>query len=241
MIRIVLCGYGRMGKLIHEAINKRSDMEVVMVVDDSNQKDLYTLEKPADLIIDFSHPSTLPMIQAYIEETGCALLSGTTGYQKEQFAVLIELSKHTKIMHSANYSLGIAVLKQILKEITPILEEDFDMEIVEAHHNQKQDAPSGTAKLLLQAMDENHHYKEVDGRSGMVGKRGKEIGVHAIRGGSVAGDHTVMYLGNDEKLEIKHSVISRQIFVNGAIRAASWLLKQEKGFYTMDDMIRGGN
>lgn len=239
MMRVVLCGYGRMGKLIHEAINQREDMEVVMIVDASNEKDLYGLAKPADLIMDFSHPSTLPMIVEYIKQTGCALCSGTTGYQKEQLDLLQELSKQAKIMHSANYSLGIAVLKQIVKEITPILEEDFDMEIVEAHHNQKQDAPSGTAKLLFDSMNQSHRYQEIDGRSGMVGKRGKEIGVHAIRGGSVAGEHTVMYLGNDEKLEIKHTAISRQIFVNGALRAAGWLMKQEAGFYTMDDMIGG--
>ena len=99
---------------------------------------------------------------------------------------------------------------------------------------------SGTAKLLLQAMDSNHQYQEVDGRSGFVGKRGKEIGVHAIRGGSIAGEHTVMYLGDDEKLEIKHTAISRQIFVNGAVHAAKWLVQQACGFYNMQNMVEGG-
>lgn len=240
MINVVLCGYGRMGKLIHETIKKTADMEVVMVVDESNQNDLYTLKKPVDIIIDFSNPASLPLLLSYVKEHKCALLSGTTGYTPEQLASLHELAQESAVMHSANYSLGVAVLQQIVRQITPLLEADFDMEIVETHHNQKVDAPSGTAKLLLQAMDPNHQYQEVDGRSGFVGKRGKEIGVHAIRGGSIAGEHTVMYLGDDEKLEIKHTAISRQIFVNGAVHAAKWLVQQACGFYNMQNMVEGG-
>lgn len=239
MKRVALCGYGRMGKLIHELIKQEDDMEVVMIVDDSNEKDLYQLEKPVDLIIDFSHPDNVAMLSAYVKKTGCALLSGTTGLQAEQMEAFVQLGKESRVMYSANYSLGIAVFVELLKQITPVLEKSFDMEILETHHNQKQDAPSGTAKLLLSAMDPEHHYQEIDGRSGMVGKRGKEIGVHALRGGSVAGEHTVLYLGDDEKLEIKHTAISRQIFVNGAVHAAKWLMKQPSGFYSMEDMVKG--
>lgn len=240
MKRIILCGYGRMGKLIQKTIQERSDMQIVMVVDESNQLDLYSLDKPADLVIDFSSPASLPMLYEYIANTHCALLSGTTGYDEQQLIKLQELSKLAPIMHAANYSLGIAVFQQVLKQITPFLCEDFDMEIVEAHHNQKVDAPSGTAKMLLEAMDPKHEREEVHGRNGICGKRGKEIGVHAIRGGSVAGEHTVMFLGNDEKLEIKHTASSRQIFVNGAIAAAKWLMQQSAGYYDMQDFVGGG-
>lgn len=238
MIRIILCGYGRMGKLIQKTIEEREDMEIVMIVDESNQKDLYSLEKPADLLMDFSNPSSFPLLYSYVKQTHCALLSGTTGYREEQLAQLQELSTLAPIMHAANYSLGVAIFQQVLKQITPLLNEEFDMEIVEAHHNQKVDAPSGTAKLLLDAMDPNHEFREVNGRNGNCGKRGKEIGVHAIRGGTVAGEHTVMFLGNDEKLEIKHTATSRQIFVNGAITAANWIVKQNAGYYDMQDLVK---
>lgn len=238
MIRVALSGYGKMGKLIEATMQETGDFQIVMVVDQSNVKDLYRLSEPVDLIVDFSHPDHFDVLVDYVKQHKCALLSGTTGYDPTQLSQLQELGKVAPIMHSANYSLGIAVFVQLLKTMTPVLEEDFDMEIVETHHNQKQDAPSGTAKLLLSAMDPDHQYEEVDGRSGMVGKRGKEIGVHAIRGGSIAGEHTVFYLGNDEKLEIKHTAISRQIFVNGAVKAAKWLTTQPNGFYTMEDMVK---
>lgn len=237
MIRVVLCGYGRMGKLIEESIKATDDMEMAMIVDETNQKDLYRLDQPIDLLIDFSNPSSLPFVSKFVQESKCALLIGTTGYDEQQLAQIKELAQCVPVMHSSNYSLGVAVFQQVLKEITPLLEADFDMEIIEAHHNQKVDAPSGTAKLLLEAMDPKHHYQEVHGRVGNVGKRKKEIGIHAIRGGTVAGEHTVLFLGNDEQLEIKHTATSRQIFVNGAIHAAKWIVLQPHGLYTMHDIV----
>lgn len=239
MKKVILCGYGRMGRRIEASIKASCDFEMLMILDASNQSDLASLCEKADLILDFSSPASLPMLYDYVMQTGCAFLSGTTGYQAEEYQMLEQMANVAPVMHSANYSLGIAVFEQILGQITPLLEEDFDMEIIEAHHNQKVDAPSGTAKMLLEAMDPNHRYMEVNGRQGICGKRGKEIGIHAIRGGSVAGEHSVLYLGNDETLEIKHSANSRQIFVNGALHAAKWLLKQRAGFYTMQDMVGG--
>lgn len=238
MKRIILCGYGRMGKLIQQTIEDEADMQIVMVVDESNQKDLYSLDQPADLVIDFSNPASFPLLYEYVSKTHCALLSGTTGYDENQLAQLKSLAKQAPIMHTANYSLGIAVFQQVLKQITPLLKTDFDMEIVEAHHNQKVDAPSGTAKVLLEAMDPDHEFVEINGRNGNCGKRGKEIGVHAIRGGTVAGEHTVLFLGKDEKLEIKHTAISRQIFANGAVTAAKWLIGQKAGYYDMQDLVK---
>lgn len=239
MKRVILCGYGRMGKAIEKVIQASPSMELLMVVDRQNQHELSSLCERADIVIDFSSPSSLGMLKDYVLENRCAFLSGTTGYCEQEEALLKKMSCYVPVMYSANYSLGIAVMEQMLRFITPILECDYDMEIVEAHHNQKVDAPSGTAKLLLEAMDPDHRYCDVYGRAGNCGKRGHEIGVHAIRGGSVAGEHRVMYLGDDETLEIKHTANSRKIFVNGALHAASWLLHQKQGYYTMQDMVGG--
>lgn len=228
-----------MGKLLHTAISKRCDMETVMIVDSSNVKEL-TLRCPkVDLLIDFSHPYMLSMIQDYVETSGCAFLSGTTGYETVHMQILKRLSYQTRVMYSANYSLGIAVLLQAIKDITPILKDTFDMEIVELHHRHKQDAPSGTALAMKEAMDPQHHYQTVYGRYALNEIRKKEIGIHAVRGGNAAGEHHVLYLGDDETLELKHTANSRNIFVQGALTCAKWLMKQPNGFYTMEHMIKG--
>lgn len=239
MIKVVLCGYGQMGKLLQTAILKRCDMEIVMIVDSTNIKELYCGCSPIDLIIDFSHPQMLPMLMDYVKAKRCALLSGTTGLDMAQLRQLQQLSHQTRIMYSANYSLGIAVLLQAVKNISPMLKESFDMEIIELHHRQKQDAPSGTAKALRDAMDPFHRYQVVHGRNTLNQIRTKEIGIHAIRGGNAAGEHHVLYLGEDETLELKHTANSRNIFVQGALTCAKWLMNQPNGFYTMEHMVKG--
>ena len=142
------------------------------------------------------------------------------------------------VVFSANYSLGINVMKRVVAEITPILEDAFDIEIIEKHHNKKLDAPSGTAKMLLAAADGENKYEHVFGREGNR-KRGKEIGVHALRCGTIAGEHTVIYAGNDEILEIKHTALSKKIFASGAIKAAAFAAGAKPGFYTMEDVLFG--
>ena len=114
---------------------------------------------------------------------------------------------------------------------------DFDMEVMETHHNQKQDAPSGTANMLISALDPDNEYKKVYGRQGFVGKRQKEIGVHSLRGGTVAGEHSVFFFGDNETIEIKHSANSRQIFVNGAIKATAFVYNKPAGLFSMKDMM----
>jgi 4-hydroxy-tetrahydrodipicolinate reductase len=157
---------------------------------------------------------------------------------------LVKLSKTNPVFFSANFSYGVAVLQQILKTAVPLLSKQYDMELVETHHNQKADAPSGTAKALLEIMNPDHSYTEVYGRSGLIGKRGKEIGVHALRGGTEAGEHSVHFFGDNESITITHHATNRQIFVNGALQAAEFLEGKESGLYGMDDLIRmnqGGN
>ena len=239
-MRIVLVGHGRMGRLIEQTALAAGD-EIAAVADIDNISDLETLGKVGDIVIDFSNPAALPAVAAYVRRTGTALLSGTTGCTAGDMAVFTELGRYAPVMHSANYSVGVAVFRRVLEQISDVLKPDFDIEIVETHHNQKVDAPSGTAKLLLDAIDPGHEYTPVYGRQGNCGKRSpKEIGVHALRGGTEAGTHTVSFFGVDEVFEITHRASSRQIFVNGALHMARKLYRMPKGRYDLQDILFGG-
>ena len=238
-MKIILIGYGRMGRLIEQTAVAAGD-QVVAAVDIGNIGDLETMGKIADVVIDFSNPAALPAVAAYVRRTGTALLSGTTGCTAADMAVFTELGQYAPVMHSANYSVGVAVLRRALEQVSDVLKPDFDIEIVETHHNQKVDAPSGTAKLLLKAIDPNGEMTPVYGRQGICGKRGeKEIGVHALRGGTEAGTHTVSFFGVDEVLEFTHRATSRQIFVNGALHMARKLYRQGKGRYELQELLFG--
>ena len=239
-MRIVLVGHGRMGRLIEQTALAAGD-EIAAVVDIDNTSDLETLGKVGDIVIDFSNPAALPAVAAYVRRTGTALLSGTTGCTAGDMAVFTELGRYAPVMHSANYSVGVAVFRRVLEQISDVLKPDFDIEIVETHHNQKVDAPSGTAKLLLEAIDPDHAYTPVYGRQGNCGRRSpREIGVHALRGGTEAGTHTVSFFGVDEVFEITHRAASRQIFVNGALHMARKLCRMPKGRYDLQDILFGG-
>ncbi|MEG0803742.1 MAG: 4-hydroxy-tetrahydrodipicolinate reductase, partial [Pygmaiobacter sp.] len=209
------------------------------IFDSKNIDALSSLDTAVDVAIDFSTPAVLPQVAAYVRRTHTPLLSGTTGYAEEQLADLHELGNAAAVLYSANYSLGVAVMARALGQMAAVLKE-FDIEVVETHHNQKADAPSGTAKLLVDAVDPTHNLTPVYGREGYCGKRGKrEIGVHAIRGGTVAGEHTVSFFGEDEVLEITHKAASRRIFANGALHAARALAALPHGFYTLQDILFG--
>lgn len=194
----------------------------------------------ANVIIDFSNACTLPAVAAYVERTGAALVSGTTGYTEEQLDQVRQLGKYAPVMWSGNYSIGVAALRHLVAQATRELP-GFDVEICETHHNQKVDAPSGTAKMLLDeviAAEPECGYHAQYGREGMCGKRDpKEIGMHSLRGGTVAGVHTVSFFGIDEEVSLTHRATSRQIFVNGALAAAQNLMKREPGFYTFDQVM----
>ena len=229
-----------MGRLIEQTATAAGD-SVAAAVDIDNIAGLSTMGTVADVAIDFSNPGALDAVAAYIRRTGMPLLSGTTGYTPEQMETFGQLGQYAPVLHSANYSVGVAVFRRVLEEISDILKPDFDIEITETHHNQKVDAPSGTAKLLLEAIDPRHEMTPVYGRQGNCGKRGeKEIGIHAIRGGTMAGQHTVHFFGVDEVLEITHTASSRQIFVNGALHMARKLCRMPKGRYQLQDILFGG-
>ena len=238
-MRIVLVGHGRMGRLIEQTALAAGD-EIAAVADIDNISDLETLGKVGDIVIDFSNPAALPAVAAYVRRTGTALLSGTTGCTASDMAVFTQLGQYAPVMHSANYSVGVAVFRRVLEQISDVLKPDFDIEIVETHHNQKVDAPSGTAKLLLEAMDPDHTLTPVYGREGNCGKRASsEVGIHALRGGTVAGTHTVHFFGPDEELEFTHRAASRQIFVNGALHMARLLPGKPNGVYDLQKILFG--
>ena len=229
-----------MGRMIEQTALAAGD-SLGGVIDIGNLSDLETIGRMADVAVDFSAPAALPAVAHYVRATGTPLLSGVTGLEAGQLAVFDELGRHAPVIHSANYSLGIAVFRRILGEVREVLGE-FDVEIVETHHNQKADAPSGTAKLLLEAVDPAHTALPVYGRQGVTGKRDRrEIGVHALRGGTEAGTHTVSFFGPDEVFEITHRASSRQIFVNGALHAARRLYRLPKGRYQLEEILFGGN
>ena len=238
-MRIVLVGAGKMGKLI-EATALAAGDQVVASFGRENLSDLGTLGRVADVVMDFSNPATLPAVAAYVRRTGTALVSGTTGYTEVQKAELFSLGTMIPVLWSANFSVGVAVFCRILSQIGDTLLPDFDVELTETHHNQKVDAPSGTAKLLIEALDPRHELTPVYGREGNCGKRTeKEIGVHSLRGGTVAGEHTVSFFGTDEVLEISHKAASRQIFVNGALHMARLMVGKPAGVYDLQKILFG--
>ena len=238
-MKILLIGRGKMGKLIQSTAQAAGD-EIVAAFGHDDLGKLAGLGKVADVVIDFSRPEALPAVCAYVRRTGTPLLSGTTGYTPAQKAELESLGACVPVLWSANFSLGVAVLYRALRTVSDVLKPDFDIEITETHHNQKADAPSGTAKLLVEAIDPAHALTPVYGREGNCGKRGKdEIGIHALRGGTVAGTHSVHFFGPDEELEFTHRAASRQIFVNGALHMARLLPGRPNGVYDLQKILFG--
>ena len=234
-MKLFLSGYGRMGHMV-EALALERGWELVGRAD-VTCPEVYETAPKADVCIDFSGVGALPLLAAYVRRTNTPLLSGTTGFTDPDFAVLQELSTLVPVIWTANYSTGIAVLKRMVREFAPVLR-DWDKELVELHHNQKVDAPSGTAKQLLQELDPEGRATPVYGRQGLCGKRKpEEIGVFSLRGGTVAGEHSVLFFGEDESLELTHKAQSRKVFAAGALRAAQALAEKSAGYYTLEELI----
>lgn len=236
-MKILIGGKGRMGSLI--ASTAEAAGHTVLGMADAFDKSALEGEA-ADVVIDFSHRDNLSWIKDYVLANHCALVYGTTGVTEEDKEVLNELAETVPVFYSSNFSYGVAVLRKLIATAVPLLKDTFDMELVETHHNQKKDAPSGTAKALLEIMNPDGEFTEVYGREGITGARGKEIGVHALRGGTEAGEHSVFFFGDNERITVSHHAANRQIFVNGAIRAAQYLEGREAGMYNMDDLLLMG-
>lgn len=249
MTKVILNGCnGAMGRVITEIIEKDEAIEVVAGVDINTEKKadypVYTsfAECPkADVVIDFSVAKAVDNVLAYCEETKTPVVICTTGLSEEQLNRIDALSKTCAVLRSANMSVGINLLFKVLKEISPILAEaGFDIEILEKHHNRKVDAPSGTALALADAINESldneYHYK-YDRTTERVKRDKKEIGIQAIRGGTIVGEHDIIFAGQDEVITLNHTAQSRAIFANGAVQAAKFLTGKGPGMYDMSDVI----
>lgn len=250
-IRLALMGDGRMGTLVRqlaEAATAPDGTPAFRVVAQAGEKpaELESADA-ADVLVDFSNASCLPHVLAYARRTGCAVVSGTTGYDDAQAAELADLARTNAVLHSGNFSLGVACLRHAVALAARELA-GFDVEVVECHHNQKVDAPSGTANLLVDAVRAarvscgHDDLVPTYGRHGMCGARDpREIGVHSLRGGTVAGTHTVSLFGPDEEVSLTHRAGSRRIFATGAVEAARRMAGRPAGTYDFDSVMFGGN
>ena len=232
MTGIVLFGHGGMGKTIESIINDRDDMEIAEIIDFGES--IYKSDKTYDRLvgIDFSHYKKADDNLKYVVEKKIPLICGTTGLSDEQLNNLKEAGNEIPVCYSTNYSYGVLVMKKILAYSMNYLS-DWDIELVEAHHNQKIDAPSGTAKTLLEIIGDG---KKVYGREGESKRTKGEVGVHAIRGGTENGMHEVMFFGDNEQISIKHHAQTRRVFAAGAVIAAS-KIPDKPGYYTFEDIV----
>lgn len=236
-MRILLIGKGRMGTLIQEAAKSEGDAVLAAFhTDDICQ--LAAFDQPADVLLDFSSPEAIPFISSYVKKTGTPLVCGTTGYGEAAHRQIALLADYAPILCSANFSVGITIIRRILREFSAyLLNNGFEAELVEAHHNQKKDVPSGTGQTLIEEIDPHHLLKKVIGRSEGGARRPREIGIHSLRGGTEAGSHQVIFFGRDEQIKIAHSAASREVFARGALLAARKLVGRGKGIYTFEEII----
>ncbi|MDE6411029.1 MAG: 4-hydroxy-tetrahydrodipicolinate reductase [Clostridia bacterium] len=199
------------------------------------------VKEKADVLIDFSSAKGIRERLSWCKKCGVPAVLAATGYSEEDLKAIEEFSKSVPIFKTGNFSLGIALAEYVSEKAASFLGEDFDAEIIEKHHNQKKDAPSGTALMLAESVKRGFESEKklVYGRQGMTGAREKqEIGIHAVRGGTIVGEHEVVFAGDDEIFTISHSARSRKIFANGALRAAEWLISQPAGLYNMRDLLK---
>ncbi|NMA86417.1 MAG: 4-hydroxy-tetrahydrodipicolinate reductase [Tissierellia bacterium] len=249
MLRVIVHGYlGQMGQVISDLIATDENFKLVAGIDKSaenqNLPNVYgnieNCRDTADVIIDFSNPSAIDGLLKYAVDHSTALVIGTTGYEKGEMKKLEKAGEEIPIFYSANMSLGINLLLNLVSKTASVLGEDFDIEIIEKHHNKKIDAPSGTAYMIANKINEEFQNEKVYnfGRYTKDQRRNpNEIGIHAIRGGTIVGEHSVIFAGLDEILEIKHSASSKNVFGKGALEAAKFISKQNNGLYSMKDLM----
>lgn len=248
MTRILLSGCcGRMGKNVINSVNNRKDTEIIAGVDMIEDSSLGfpvfqsfdEVSVKADVIIDFSNSSVIDSLLAFAVKTKTPTVICSTGLSDEQIEHINTAAETIPVFFSFNMSLGVNLICELSKAAAKVLGSNFDVEIVEAHHNQKLDAPSGTAVMLANAVKEvmPDAYCEYDRHSKRAKRNTNEIGIHSIRGGNIVGEHEVIFAGNDEIVKISHSARSRGIFAEGAVNAAAFICGKDKGLYTMTDLI----
>jgi 4-hydroxy-tetrahydrodipicolinate reductase len=246
---------GRMGRVLLETLSEAHDVSVVAGFDKMPAQDgepifngaripvydnMLDYTGPADMIIDFSHYSIIPELMRYAKATGTPVVVSTTALGEEEWSAMRDAAQTIPVFHAANMSLGVNLVAQMSKAAIPAIEENFNVEIIEKHHTKKADSPSGTAILLADAINEGC----VEKKDYLYGRHGKQdtckmtdLGIHAVRGGNLPGQHTVLFAGPDETIEITHTVYSRKVFALGALKAARSIEGREAGIYTMSDII----
>lgn len=233
-MKLAIIGNGRMGRMIANVCGDAFEVAGLVGPGDHAHPDEI---QGVDAMIDFSYPGNLQMVLESALKRKLPLVIGTTGLTAEQGDAIRAASDMIPIVWANNFSTGVTVLVRLARMAAEALGEDFDIEITETHHKMKEDAPSGTAKMLLSAVDPDGEYAVVNGREGRPGKRGREIGMHALRGGTVAGEHSVHFFGGMEEIELRHRADSREIFARGALRAAAFATKAGPGLYDMEDVL----
>ncbi|MFL6589169.1 MAG: 4-hydroxy-tetrahydrodipicolinate reductase [Chthoniobacterales bacterium] len=240
VVRVLLLGAkGRMGQAIAANAEKRG-VSIIAGLDLGD--DISAHVGNCDVVIDFSHSNGTSVMCRACGEAKKPAVIGTTGHSKEQRGSIDELARSVPVVLSPNFSVGVNALFWLTRKAAEILGDGFDLEIVEAHHRLKKDAPSGTAKKLAEILCEvrglDYDKNVAHGREGLVGeRRGDEIGMHSIRGGDIVGDHTVSFAGAGERLELTHKAASRETFALGALRAARWIVGQPARLYSMQDVV----
>lgn len=253
MTRVVVCGaLGRMGTTVGRLVNDAPDLTLVGGIDvkpgnffgvevvESAAMDTLLTEVKPDVVIDFTVASAAVENIKRSARHGAALVVGTTGFSPEQRTeIAASIQGKVPAVISSNFSIGVNIFWQLIRNAASMLPE-YDIEVLEAHHRYKKDAPSGTAKTILQILDEEvGERKKFYGREGMM-ERGREIGVHVIRGGDIVGDHTVLFAGNFETIELSHRAYDRSVFAQGALKAARWVAGKKPGIYGMNDVLSLG-
>jgi 4-hydroxy-tetrahydrodipicolinate reductase len=250
MIKVVVCGAsGRMGQTIGRMVSDAPDLELVGginlkpgsfygidIVETKNAEALLKKVKP-DVLIDFTVAGAAVENVKMAARSNVSLVVGTTGFTPEQRKEMETAIKgHVPAVISSNFSVGVNIFWQLIRDAGRLLK-DYDIEVLEAHHRNKKDAPSGTAKTILQILDEEAGTRQkMYGREGMT-ERKNEIGVHVIRGGDIVGDHTVMFSKNFETIELSHRAYDRSVFATGALAAARWVVGKKPGVYGMNDVL----
>ena len=243
-MKIILCGAcGKMGRTITELCRDRGE-NIVYGVDVNPAPMPYPVgglskAPEADVLIDFSSHEGIAERLAWCADKHIPAVLGATGYSGEEVAVIRNYAEKIPLFQSGNMSVGINLLQILVRKAAAVLQ-GFDVEIIEKHHNQKKDAPSGTALMLARSVEEGSAAQNgrVYGRHGIGQSREKgEIGIHAVRGGNIVGEHEVLFAGEDEIVTLSHSARSRSVFASGALTAAAWLIRQPNGLYNMDDLL----
>ncbi|MDD2627980.1 MAG: 4-hydroxy-tetrahydrodipicolinate reductase [Clostridia bacterium] len=248
MLRILVNGAnGKMGKAVCNLIHQKKDMEVVAMVDknydieeDKSFKSILHVTKDFEAIIDFSIPEGAIESVSYALKNNKAVVISTTGLSNEQLDYVYQASKSIPIFMSKNMSFGANLLVDLATKAAKLLNEESDIEIIEKHHNQKIDAPSGTAIMISDSIKQalgDEKYNMYDRTLSRNQRDKKEIGIHSVRGGTIVGEHEVIFACNDEVFTISHSAMSRNIFAEGAIKAAKFIVSKNNGIYSMKDLM----